>query len=374
MRHGVKHRKLNMDTNARRALFSNLTAAVLTHEQIKVTLPRAKELRTFVDNMITLGKKGQLSNRRQALAFLRDNEVVAKLFSTLAERYKNRNGGYTRVLRAGFRYGDCAEMAIVELVDRDVAAKGAKDLARVAAEKAAIEAEIGDLAHMLNAMGAKISGIGTAVLTIDGVEKLHGTVHKVIADRIEAGSYAVAAAITRGRIELVNARPETLRRPIQVLRDMGVKIEETTNSIIVDAKNCILTGQDIMTEPFPGFPTDLQAQFLALMLTAQGASMVTETIFENRFMHVPELLRMGANINVHGHASAIVRCVPKLSGAPVMATDLRASFALILAGLIADGETIVNRVYHLDRGYEKLEEKLRSVGADITRIKDDEEE
>ena len=140
MRHGMKHRKLNMDTNARKALFSNLTNAVLTHEQIKVTLPRAKELRTFVDNMITLGKKGQLNNRRQALAFLRDNEVVAKLFSTLAERYKNRNGGYTRVLRAGYRYGDCAEMAIIELVDRDVNAKGAKDLARVAAEKAAIEA------------------------------------------------------------------------------------------------------------------------------------------------------------------------------------------------------------------------------------------
>ena len=140
MRHGMKHRKLNMDTNARRALFSNLTNAVLTHEQIKVTLPRAKELRTFVDNMITLGKKGQLNNRRQALAFLRDNEVVAKLFSTLAERYKNRNGGYTRVLRAGYRYGDCAEMAIIELVDRDVNAKGAKDLARVAAQKAAIEA------------------------------------------------------------------------------------------------------------------------------------------------------------------------------------------------------------------------------------------
>ena len=140
MRHGMKHRKLNMDTNARKALFSNLTNAVLTHEQIKVTLPRAKELRTFVDNMITLGKKGQLNNRRQALAFFRDNEVVSKLYSTLAERYKNRNGGYTRVLRAGYRYGDCAEMAIIELVDRDVNAKGAKDLARVAAEKAAIEA------------------------------------------------------------------------------------------------------------------------------------------------------------------------------------------------------------------------------------------
>ena len=140
MRHGMKQKKLNMDTNARKALFSNLTAAVLLHEQIKVTVQRAKLLRTFVDNMITLGKKGQLNNRRQALAFLRDEEVVAKLFSTLAERYKNRNGGYTRVLRAGFRYGDCADMAIVELVDRDVKAKGAKDLARVAAEKAAIAA------------------------------------------------------------------------------------------------------------------------------------------------------------------------------------------------------------------------------------------
>ena len=245
---------------------------------------------------------------------------------------------------------------------------------RTILENAAKEPEIGDLAKMLNAMGAKIEGIGSAVLTIDGVDKLHGAVHKIIADRIEAGSYAVAAAITRGRIELINARPETLRRPLQVLKDMGVKIEETDTGIIVDAKGSQLTGQDIMTEPFPGFPTDLQAQFLALMLTANGASMVTETIFENRFMHVPELLRMGANINVHGHASAIVRGVKRLSGAPVMATDLRASFALILAGLVAEGETVVNRVYHLDRGYEKLEEKLKSVGADIVRLKADDEE
>ena len=244
---------------------------------------------------------------------------------------------------------------------------------RTGLENAAKEPEIGDLARMLNAMGAKIEGIGTAVLTIDGVSSLHGTVHKVIADRIEAGSYAVAAAITRGKIELINAKPETLRQPLQILRDMGVNIEETDNSIIVDAIGRTLVGKDIMTEPFPGFPTDLQAQFLALMLTAEGASMVTETIFENRFMHVPELLRMGANINVHGHASAIVRGVKKLSGAPVMATDLRASFALVLAGLVAEGETTINRVYHLDRGYEKLEEKLKSVGADIIRITSDDE-
>lgn len=245
---------------------------------------------------------------------------------------------------------------------------------RTVLENSAKEPEIGDLANMLNAMGAKISGIGTAVLTIEGVDKLHGAKHKVIADRIEAGSYAVAAAITRGKIELINAQAATLRRPLQVLKDMGVRVSETDRGLLIDAKGCDLVGKDIMTEPFPGFPTDLQAQFLALMLTAEGASMVTETIFENRFMHVPELLRMGANINVHGHASAIVRGVKTLSGAPVMATDLRASFALILAGLVAEGETIVNRVYHLDRGYEKLEEKLKGVGADIVRVKDDEEE
>ena len=210
----------------------------------------------------------------------------------------------------------------------------------------------------------------TSILTIEGVDKLHGARHKVIADRIEAGSYAVAAAITRGKIELINAQAATLQTPLNILRSMGVTVEEKENSLIIDAQDRELEGKDIMTDFYPGFPTDLQAQFLALMLTAKGASMVTETIFENRFMHIPELLRMGANINVHGHASAIVRGVDKLYGAPVMATDLRASFALILAGLIAEGETIVNRVYHLDRGYEHLEQKLKGVGADIERIKE----
>ena len=237
-------------------------------------------------------------------------------------------------------------------------------------ENAAKEPEIGDLIDLLNAMGAKISGKDTSILTIEGVDKLHGARHKVIADRIEAGSYAVAAAITRGKIELINAQAATLQTPLNILRSMGVTVEEKENSLIIDAQDRELEGKDIMTDFYPGFPTDLQAQFLALMLTAKGASMVTETIFENRFMHIPELLRMGANINVHGHASAIVRGVDKLYGAPVMATDLRASFALILAGLIAEGETIVNRVYHLDRGYEHLEQKLKGVGADIERIKE----
>ncbi len=237
-------------------------------------------------------------------------------------------------------------------------------------ENAAKEPEIGDLIDLLTAMGAKISGKDTSVLKIEGVDKLHGAKHKVIADRIEAGSYAVAAAITKGKIELINAQAKHLTVPLKILKNMNIAIEEKENGILVDATHAKLSGQDIMTDYYPGFPTDLQAQYLSLMTIADGAAMITENIFENRFMHVPELLRMGANINVHGHASAIVRGVDKLSGAPVMATDLRASFALVLAGLAAEGETVVARVYHLDRGYEKLEEKLKGVGANIERIKE----
>ena len=237
-------------------------------------------------------------------------------------------------------------------------------------ENAAKEPEIEDLINMLNAMGAQIEGANTSTLTIHGVEKLHGITHQIINDRIEAGSYAIAAAITKGRLELINANAEHLQTPLNILRKTGVKIEVTDNSIIVDAQNTILHGEDVYTDYYPGFPTDLQAQFMALMCVSEGAALVTENIWENRFMHVPELMRMGANINVHGHASAIVRGVKKLSAAPVMSTDLRASFALILAGLVAEGETIVNRVYHLDRGYERLEEKFKAVGAEIERIKE----
>lgn len=237
-------------------------------------------------------------------------------------------------------------------------------------ENAAKEPEIEDLINMLNTMGAQIEGANTSTLTIHGVEKLHGTTHQIINDRIEAGSYAIAAAITKGRLELINANAEHLQTPLNILRKTGVKIEVTDNSIIVDAQNATLHGEDIYTDYYPGFPTDLQAQFMALMCVSEGAALVTENIWENRFMHVPELMRMGANINVHGHASAIVRGVKKLSAAPVMSTDLRASFALILAGLVAEGETIVNRVYHLDRGYERLEEKFKAVGAEIERIKE----
>jgi len=237
-------------------------------------------------------------------------------------------------------------------------------------ENAAKEPEIADLIDILNKMGADIEGANTSTLTINGAKKLHGVTHTIINDRIEAGSYAVAAAITKGRLELINANAEHLQTPLSILRKMGVKVENTDNGLIVDAQNCTLQGHDIYTDYYPGFPTDLQAQFMALMCVSEGAAMITESIWENRFMHVPELMRMGANINVHGHASAIVRGVKKLSAAPVMSTDLRASFALILAGLVAEGETIVNRVYHLDRGYETLEEKFKAVGANIERIKE----
>jgi len=229
------------------------------------------------------------------------------------------------------------------------------------------EPEVGDLAHCLNAMGAKISGIGTDTLVIEGVDKLESTTHSVIADRIEAGTYAMAAALTGGEICLLGTTLQLFPTLSTLLKRAGVTLKETQNCLTVKAPTTRLQGVDVMTEPFPGFATDLQAQWMALMSVAKGAAMITETIFENRFMHVPELCRMGANITVHG-SSALVRGVNKLKGAPVMATDLRASVSLVLAGLVAEGETLINRVYHLDRGYEKLEEKLRGCGADIQRL------
>ena len=228
------------------------------------------------------------------------------------------------------------------------------------------EPEITDLADCLVAMGARITGIGTDRLVVEGVAALHGARHSIIPDRIETGSYACAAAITGGEVLLAGARLDHLGAVARILRETGVDVTDEPDGLRVRRMNG-LHGVDVMTEPYPGFPTDMQAQFMVLMSVAEGASMVTETIFENRFMHVPELNRMGARINVHG-ASAIVRGVESLSGAPVMATDLRASVSLVLAGLAAKGETVVNRVYHLDRGYEAVEEKLAACGADIERL------
>lgn len=234
---------------------------------------------------------------------------------------------------------------------------------------AAREPEIGDLAECLAAMGARVSGIGGDRLVIEGAAKLHGACHAIIPDRIETGTYLCAAAIAGGEIDLRGARLGDVAALARALDEAGVEISETATGILARRRNG-LVGVDVMTEPYPGFPTDMQAQFMALMSVAEGAAMITETIFENRFMHVPELNRMGARVNVHG-ASAIVRGVPHLSGAPVMATDLRASVSLVLAGLAARGETVVSRVYHLDRGYEAVEAKLAACGADIERIAED---
>jgi UDP-N-acetylglucosamine 1-carboxyvinyltransferase len=228
------------------------------------------------------------------------------------------------------------------------------------------EPEISDLADCLVAMGARITGIGSDRMVVEGVTSLHGARHSIIPDRIETGTYACAAAITGGEVLLAGARLEHLGAVARTLGETGVDVTQEPDGLRVRRMNG-LHGVDVMTEPYPGFPTDMQAQFMVLMSVAEGAAMVTETIFENRFMHVPELNRMGARINVHG-ASAIVRGVASLSGAPVMATDLRASVSLVLAGLAAKGETVVNRVYHLDRGYEAVEEKLAACGADIERL------
>ena len=231
---------------------------------------------------------------------------------------------------------------------------------------AAREPEITDLAHCLVAMGADIAGIGTDRLVVQGVKALHGATHRIVADRIETGTYACAAVITGGDVRLRGTTLEHLGSVATALVEAGAEISEEDGALHVRRLDG-LRGVDAMTEPYPGFPTDMQAQFMAVMAVAEGASMVTETIFENRFMHVPELNRMGARINVHG-SSAIIRGVSALSGAPVMATDLRASSSLVLAGLAASGDTVVNRVYHLDRGYEALEEKLSACGASIERI------
>ncbi|MCF4165564.1 UDP-N-acetylglucosamine 1-carboxyvinyltransferase [Zavarzinia compransoris] len=233
-------------------------------------------------------------------------------------------------------------------------------------DNAAREPEITDLALCLKAMGAEIEGIGTERLTVKGKASLHGARYSILPDRIETGTFAMAVGVAGGSVELVGARPDTLEDVIDVLDRCGVEAMATERGLRVKRNGHRVVGVDVMTQPYPGFPTDLQAQLMVLMATADGAAMITETIFENRFMHVPELARMGANVTVHG-ASALVRGVPRLKGAPVMATDLRASVGLVLAGLAAEGETVVNRIYHLDRGYERVEEKLRAVGADIRR-------
>ena len=235
-------------------------------------------------------------------------------------------------------------------------------------KQAAREPEIVDLAECLIAMGAQIDGHGTSTITIQGVDRLHGATHPVVTDRIELGTYMLAPAITGGEVECIGGKIELLEAFCEKLDAAGLSVEQTQRGLKVKRTNGDIKAINVTTEPFPGFPTDLQAQMMALLCTANGTSVLEEKIFENRFMHAPELARMGAQIEVNG-GMATVTGVERLKGAPVMATDLRASVSLILAGLAAEGETLVNRVYHLDRGYERVEEKLGNCGAKIERIK-----
>jgi len=262
-----------------------------------------------------------------------------------------------------FRFPVVSVGATENVLMAAVTAKGGTIL-----ENAAREPEIVDLCNLLVAMGASISGIGTETLEIEGRDRLHGATYRVMPDRIEAGSYACAAAITGGDLDLVGADANDMRATLDALIEAGVTVEEKKDAVRIAADRP-LKPLTLSTAPFPGFATDMQAQFMAMLLKADGASVLTETIFENRYMHVPELARMGAHVDVRGR-TAVVHGNAQLVGAPVMATDLRASMSLIIAGLAAEGETEVNRVYHLDRGYERLEEKLQGVGADIERVGD----
>jgi UDP-N-acetylglucosamine 1-carboxyvinyltransferase len=234
-------------------------------------------------------------------------------------------------------------------------------------ENAAREPEIGDVAECLVKMGAKIDGIGTSTLRIEGADRLEGAVHSVLADRIETGTFAMAVAATGGDVTLEGARPELLKTALDALAQTGVEVQTTNSGIRIARNGHGIEPVTVETQPFPGFPTDLQAQLMALMTTAKGTSVIRETIFENRFMHVQELARLGADIQLHGD-TATIKGVKGLTGAPVMATDLRASVSLVIAALMAEGETMINRVYHLDRGFEQLEQKLSRCGAQIERL------
>lgn len=275
----------------------------------------------------------------------------------------------------GYVEASARRLTGAEIVFDKITVTGTENLMMAAAlaegttilENSAREPEVSDLAELLNAMGARVEGAGTPTIRIEGVRQLHGAQHAIIPDRIEAGTFMVAAAITGGRVELTSVNAAHLGSVIEKLRESGVGIEVADGRIRIDgARN--LVSQDVVTKEYPGFATDMQAQYMALMTQASGISIITESIFENRFMHALEMARMGANIRIEG-SRAIVAGKSRLTGATVIASDLRASASLVLAGLVADGETVVDRVYHLDRGYEKLEDKLRSLGARIERVK-----
>ena len=275
----------------------------------------------------------------------------------------------------GYVEAEAVRLSGAEILFDKITVTGTENLMMAAAladgktvlQNAACEPEVVDLAEMLKDMGAQIEGAGTPTITIEGVRELKGTKHRVIPDRIESGTFLIAGAVTDGNLEITNCNPAHLASVVQKLRDAGVKIEVAADHMSI-RQNGSLRSADVVTKEYPGFATDMQAQYMALMTQASGTCVITENIFENRFMHASELMRMGADIRIDG-ARAIVTGKTRLSGATVIASDLRASASLVVAGLVAEGTTLIDRVYHLDRGYEKIEEKLRSVGAQIERLK-----
>jgi UDP-N-acetylglucosamine 1-carboxyvinyltransferase len=323
-------------------------------------LARAGEARVSLPGGCAIGNRPIDLHLKALEAIGAELEMTAGYVTARAP--KSGSGG-GRLAGGRYSFPVVSVGATENVVMAAVTARGASRI-----ENAAREPEIVDLCRCLVAMGAQIDGIGTDTLEIQGVDRLHGATYSVMPDRIEAGSYACAAAITGGSLDLVGADAEDMAATLAALEQAGVRVEAYKGGVKVEASGP-LRPLTLSTAPYPDFATDMQAQFMAMLCKADGVSELTETIFENRYMHVPELARMGADIAVHGR-SATVRGSAKLVGAPVMATDLRASMSLILAGLAAEGETQVARVYHLDRGYERLEEKLSAVGADIERVGD----
>ena len=400
---------------AKNACLTLMPATLLSEEPLTLTnAPRLSDIRTMTELLGSLGAEVSALQEGKVLAMsshdldnhVADYDIVRKMrasnlvlgpmLARLGQAVVSLPGGCaigTRPmdlhekglmalgaeieLREGYLHAKAPKGLKGTVIDLDFPSVGATENILMAStlakgttviNNAAREPEIVDLATCLRAMGAQIEGDGTSRIEVQGVDRLHGATHPVVTDRIELGTYMLAPAICGGEVECLGGRINLLGAFCEKLDEAGISVEETERGIKVSRKNGRVKAVDVTTEPFPGFPTDLQAQMMALMCTAEGTSVLEEKIFENRFMHVPELARMGAEIEVHG-GTATVTGVERLKGAPVMATDLRASVSLILAAMAAEGETVVNRVYHLDRGYERVEEKLGNVGAHIERVK-----
>jgi UDP-N-acetylglucosamine 1-carboxyvinyltransferase len=400
---------------AKNACLTLMPATLLSEEPLTLTnAPRLSDIRTMTELLGSLGAEVSALQGGQVLAMsshdldnhVADYDIVRKMrasnlvlgpmLARLGQAVVSLPGGCaigTRPmdlhekglmalgaeieLREGYLHAKAPKGLKGTVIDLDFPSVGATENILMAAtlakgttviNNAAREPEIVDLATCLRAMGAQIEGDGTSRIEVQGVDRLHGATHPVVTDRIELGTYMLAPAICGGEVECLGGRIELLGAFCEKLDEAGVSVEQTERGIKVKRGDGRVKAVDVTTEPFPGFPTDLQAQMMALMCTAEGTSVLEEKIFENRFMHAPELMRMGAEIEVQG-GTATVTGVERLKGAPVMATDLRASVSLILAAMAAEGETVVNRVYHLDRGYERVEEKLGNVGAHIERVK-----